>query len=90
MCEIALNAQVRYSIIRDKEGCQEPGGRKVLMRPIEYVQIVFYVVLGLLAVLVAAQAIATLRDISVSLRQTQVRHEQLLQDHQAQMQRLTR
>ena len=58
------------------------------MRLIDYVQVAFYVVLGLLAVLVAAQAIATLRDISVSLKQTQLQHEQLLKDHQAQMQRL--
>lgn len=58
------------------------------MRLLDYVQVAFYVVLGLLAILVAAQAIATLRDISVSLRQTQLQHEQLLKDHQAQMQRL--
>lgn len=58
------------------------------MRLLDYVQVAFYVVLGLLAILVAAQAIATLRDISVSLKQTQLQHEQLLKDHQAQMQRL--
>lgn len=61
-----------------------------MMRAIDYVQIAFYVVLGLLAVLVAAQAIATLRDISVSLRQTQMQHEQMLKDHQTQMRLLAR
>lgn len=59
-----------------------------MLRAIDYVQIAFYVVLALLAVLVAAQAIATMRDISVSLIQTQIQHEQMLKDHQAQMRQL--
>jgi hypothetical protein len=46
----------------------------------DYVQVAFYVVLGVLAVLVAAQAIATMRDIS----------HQMLKDHQAQMRLLQR
>jgi hypothetical protein len=36
-----------------------------------------YLVLALCLILVAAQAIVTMRDISVSLRQTQVQHEQI-------------
>lgn len=60
------------------------------MRLLDSVQIAFYVVLALLAVLVAAQAIATMRDISHDLRQSQVLHDQMLKDHQAQMRLLTR
>jgi hypothetical protein len=74
------------------------------MRVLEWVQIAFYVVLALLAILVAAQAIATMRDISHDLRQGQRSHGELLQqsrqalkdheqmflEHQAQMRALTR
>jgi hypothetical protein len=49
-----------------------------------------YLALAICLILVAAQAIVTMRDISVSLRQTQVQHEQMLKDHQAQMRQLQR
>jgi hypothetical protein len=58
------------------------------MRLIDYVQVAFYVLLGLLAVLVAAQAIATMRDISTDLRQGQVIHQSLMREHDAMMRRL--
>ena len=67
------------------------------MRAIDYVQIAFYVVLALLASLVAAQAIATLKDVSQELKQGQQLHQKMMQDHdqmfkehQAQMRALTR
>jgi hypothetical protein len=44
--------------------------------------------LAICLILVAAQAIVTMRDIRVSLRQTQVQHEHMLKDHQAQMRQL--
>jgi hypothetical protein len=59
-----------------------------MMRLIDYVQVAFYVLLGLLAVLVAAQAIATMRDISTDLRQGQVIHQGMIREHDAIMQRL--
>jgi hypothetical protein len=61
-----------------------------MMRLIDYVQVAFYVLLGLLAVLVAAQAIATMRDISTDLRQGQIVHQSLMREHDAMMQRLGR
>jgi hypothetical protein len=60
------------------------------MRLIDYVQVAFYVLLGLLAVLVAARAIATMRDISTDLRQGQAVHQSLMREHDAMMQRLGR
>jgi hypothetical protein len=59
------------------------------MKLLDYVQLAFYVGLLLVAILVAAQAIVTMHDISTSLRQTQLQHEQMLKDHQAQMRALT-
>jgi hypothetical protein len=61
-----------------------------MMRLIDYVQVAFYVLLGLLAILVAAQAIATMRDISTDLRQGQVIHQSMMREHEAMMQRLGR
>lgn len=60
------------------------------MRLIDYVQIAFYLILALLAILVAAQAIATMRGISDDLRLSQVTHQQMLKDHQEQMRLLQR
>jgi len=51
------------------------------------IMLVIYLVLSGALILVAAQAIVTMHDISVSLRQTQVQYEQMLKDHQAQMKR---
>ena len=52
--------------------------------------LVIYLVLAGALILVATQAIVTMQDMSVSLRQTQAQHEQMLKDHQSQMQRLSR
>ena len=67
------------------------------MCAIDYVEIAFYVVLALLASLVAAQAIATLKDVSQELKQGQQLHQKMMQghdqmfkEHQAQMRALTR
>ena len=85
-------------IVHDQQGPEmREDEEETRMRAIEYVQSAFYVVLALLAVLVAAQAIATLKDVSQDLCQGQQvhhtmmqAHDQMLTDHQAQMRQLTR
>jgi hypothetical protein len=57
---------------------------------VDRIMLGIYLARALCLLLVAAQAIVTMRDMSVSLRQTQVQHAQMLKDHQAQMQRLAR
>ena len=63
-------------IVHDQQGPEmREDEEETRMRAIEYVQIAYYVVLALLAFLVAAQALATLKDVSQDLCQgPQVHH----------------
>jgi cell division protein FtsL len=61
-----------------------------MLTTMDRMMLVIYLVLAGALILVATQAIVTMQDMSVSLRQTQAQHEQMLKDHQSQMQRLSR
>lgn len=60
------------------------------LTPLDYVQILFYVVLMVAVILVASHAIGVLDGIEKRQQQGTIHHEKLMAQHDAMMQRLTR